>query len=453
LPFGVDLLAMGQETNRIIDGAIWKGILFFFFPVLLGTFFQQLYNTADAVIVGKALGKEALAAIGGGTSVIINLYVGFFTGLSSGISVVVSHSYGSGNMERARKAVGTGFSISLLFSLFTTIFGMATAKPFLLLVKTPPEIMDDSLMYMLIYFAGSSMMITYNIGSGLFRALGDSKHPLYFLIISCAMNIFLDILFVLAFHWGVAGACAATVISEAASATLTVVGLLRMPEVSLSSKYLRIDFREARKMMLIGLPAGLQSIMYGLSNIMIQAYINAFGTDTAAAWAAFQKIDATYWMVVNALGIAVTTFAGQNYGAGKRGRMKKAASESLLMGCSMAILISSFFYATCPVVYRMFTSDQSVLGTGIMILRTIVPFYISYVPIEVFSGTIRGAGKAAVPTFLCLFGICALRIAWLLVAYPISSTLRTVLLCYPITWFVTALSFALYYRFGKWLRH
>lgn len=439
-------------TNKILAGVIWKGILSFFFPILLGTFFQQLYNTVDAIVVGQFLGKQALAAVGGGTSTIINLLIGFFTGLSSGASVVISQRYGSGKMDRVSNAIHTAIALSVVGGVIITVLGLAMTDFSLALIDTPEDVHPLASLYMKIYFGGSLTLVVYNMASGIFRALGDSRHPLYFLIAGCVTNIVLDVVLVGFVGMGVEGAAIATVFSQLVSVVLSIIWLRKLPSAYRLSirkvKFVKVEFVD---MMKIGVPAGIQSIMYTISNLIIQTNINSFGTDTAAAYSAYGKIDATFWMIVNAFGIAMTTFVGQNYGAGKLDRVKKGVNQTLLMSGASTIVISVLFCVFGRYAYLLFTTDEAVIDIGMQILLFIVPTYITYIAIEILSGAIRGAGKAFIPTVICITGVCLLRIIWLEVAVPIYRSIYTVCAAYPVTWTVTSLLFLIYYKKGAWL--
>ncbi len=440
------------KGNAILEGPVWKGILYFFFPILFGTFFQQLYNTVDAVIVGQFLGKEALAAVGGGTSTIINLLIGFFTGLASGASVVISHRYGSGDLERTAYAIKTAMTVSLIASVIITVVGLFSAEASLRIISTPEDILPLALSYMRIYYLGSVTLIIFNMGTGVFRALGDSRHPLYFLITGCLTNIMLDIVLVGILKMGVEGAALATVISQGVSMMLTLMCLSRLKEgLSYRLTDTMLDRNELKEMLRIGLPSGIQSMMYTFSNLLIQSSVNGFGTDAAAAWAAYGKLDCMYWMMVNAFGISVTTFAGQNYGAGKTDRVRKGVKTTILIAGAATLVLSAAYCLFARYAYMLFTRDENVIAIGIGMLSVIAPAFIAYLPTEILSGTIRGAGKAMVPTVICLCGICLLRVIWIAFAVPMIGTLSGVILCYPITWVVTSTLFVIYYRKGKWL--
>lgn len=303
-----------SKENQIIHGVIWKQLLLFFFPIVLGTFFQQIYNTADAIVVGRFVGTEALAAVGGSTSQIINLIVGFFVGLSSGATVVISQYYGAHDRENLSKALHTAFAFSLVGSVVITAVGLICSPILLRVMNTTEEVIGPSATYLRIYFGGILFVFIYNIGSSILRAVGDSRRPLYYLIVCCIINIVLDIVLVVGLGMGVAGAAIATVFAQGVSAVLVVMALCRSTDLfRLEIRKIRFH-REALELLIkIGLPAGLQSVMYSFSNVIIQTALNAFGTNTMAAWTACGKIDSFFWMVINAFGISITTFVGQNY--------------------------------------------------------------------------------------------------------------------------------------------
>ena len=317
-----------EYKNNITEGVIWKQLLLFFFPLLFGTFFQQLYNTVDAVVVGQFVGKEALAEVGGASAMIINIFVGFFVGISAGATVTISQFFGGKRMKEVREAIHTAIALAIAGGIIIMVIGMILAPSVLTLMKTPEETMEGSVLYLRIYFCGMIGNLIYNIGSGILRAMGDSKKPLYFLIASCLVNVVLDIVLVAAAKMGVAGVALATILSQAFSAVLVCGTLVKFPEeYRLRLKSIRFHGWVFKRIIAIGLPAGCQSLMYSLSNALIQANVNSFGTDTVAAWTAYGKIDSLFWMVVNAFGIAVTTFVGQNYGAGCYQRIKKGTFE------------------------------------------------------------------------------------------------------------------------------
>ena len=283
------------SANQITEGVIWKQLLSFFFPILFGTFFQQLYNTTDAVIVGNFVGKEALASVGGPAATIINLLVGFFTGLSSGATVITSQYFGAGDKKKVSASVHTAIALAIAGGAVVMVIGMAISRAALIAMDTPADILEPSVTYMMIYFLGTIPSMIYNMGSGILRAVGDSKRPLYFLIASCIINILLDLFFVVAIPLGVAGVAIATILSQTLSALMILVSLMRTKEVyRLEIKKIRFQRFLLVSILKIGFPAGLQSAMYSISNLLIQSSINAFGTDTVAAWTAYGKVDSIF---------------------------------------------------------------------------------------------------------------------------------------------------------------
>lgn len=340
------------NRNKITEGVIWKQLLIFFFPLLFGTFFQQLYNTADAIVVGRFVGKEALSAVGGATGTLINVFVGFFIGISAGATVIISQYFGGNYKEEVSKAVHTAVAMAITGGSLIMVLGLLGAPTALRLMGTPEDIMPYSLTYIQIYFGGMIANLVYNVGAGILRAIGDSKWPLYFLIVSCVINIALDLIFVIVFHWAVMGVAIATVISQICSAVLVCVKLMRTKEsYHLDLKSIRFHKEILKRIIQIGLPAGVQSLMYTSSNVIIQSSINSFGTNTVAAWTAYGKIDGIFWMTINALGISVTTFVGQNYGAGKYERVQKGVRICLVIAISISIALSTLLYFGGTYIY------------------------------------------------------------------------------------------------------
>ncbi len=443
-------MSKAERVNGITEGKISKQLLLFFFPILFGTFFQQLYNTVDAIVVGQFLGSAALAAVGGGTGTAINLLIGFFTGLSSGATVVISQYYGAKDYKDTKKAIETSIVIALAGGIAILIIGILFTRPILLLIGTPDDVIDPAERYMRIFFLGSVFNTVYNMGAGIFRALGDSRKPLYFLIVSCVINIILDVLFVGFTDMGVAGAAIATIVSQAASAVLVLIYLGKLDDgIRLSLRNISVDRNILKNTLRIGLPTGIQSILYTISNLIIQANVNSFGTATAAAWAAYGKIDSVFWMSINAFGIAATTFVGQNYGAKLFDRVRKGVRISMLIGFIMTVIISVLFLALGDMSLRLFTSDLDVLAIGVEILLLLAPTWITYVPIEIMSGVLRGCGKTLIPTVITVIGICVLRALWLQVFPRIWHTLTSVFLCYPISWIITSAAILIYYFYGN----
>lgn len=441
------------SVNGITEGVIWKQLLLFFFPIMLGTFFQQLYNTADAIIVGKAVGKEALAAVGGTTGTLINLLVGFFVGVSSGASVIISQFFGARRDQDVSRAVHSTIALALVSGVILTGLGFVFNESILRLMGTPEEVMVYAVPYIQIYFIGMVPSLIYNVGSGILRAVGDSRRPLMFLIAATMTNIVMDIVLVLGLGWGVAGAAIATVISQFISAIL-VIETLRHSSYSyrLRLSKLRMHGDMLGRIVRIGLPAGMQSVMYSLSNIIIQAGVNGFGTDVMAAWTAYGKLDGLYWMIISAFGVAITTFAGQNFGAHQYDRMKKSVNVCLGISAVTTIVLSALTIAVAHPVLSMFTDDAQVLEIGVYMVRLIAPAYITYIFIEILSGAMRGAGDSFVPTVMTLTGVCLLRVFWVMVIMPRHHELGTLMMSYPVSWSVASLMFIVYYLRGNWLK-
>lgn len=439
--------AVGQK-NSITEGVIWKQLLLFFFPILFGTFIQQLYNTADAIIVGQFVGKEALSAVGGSTGMLTSLIVGFFVGLSSGASVLVSQYYGAKRPEEVRLAVHTSVAFCIGIGVVTMVVGIALTPLMLTAMGTPEDVLDMSIVYLRVYFLGLTFNLLYNIGASILRAAGDSKRPLYILTASCGANIVLDLLLVIGFRLGVLGAALATILSQAVSAWL-VLRCLRKTDDSyhLEWKQVKIERQMLLRIVRIGIPAGFQSVMYGLSNVIVQAGINSLGTDTVAAWAAYSKIDSLYWLMISSFGIAVTTFAGQNYGANKIKRVRGGVRWCMGMALVSSALVSAALYLWGIYCFYLFTGDKEVIRIGIDMMHYMVPMYSFYVPIEVLSGALRGIGDCLMPMLLCLFGVCVIRIAWILFAVPLKRDMFTIMFSFPLTWVITMVLFLVYYVF------
>lgn len=444
-------MKMVKTENSIISGVIWKQLLLFFFPILIGTFFQQLYNTVDTIIVGQYVGTEALAAVGT-TGTVINLLVGFFVGVSSGATVIISQFFGADDRENISKAVHTSIALAIAGGVAIMVIGLLTARPVLQMMDVPEEILDDAVLYMNIYYAGIIANMIYNIGTGILRAIGDSRMPLYVLIACCLANVVLDLLFVVVFRWAVMGVALATVLSQVISAVLIMIRLMSTREAyRVELRKIRFDAGILRNVIRIGLPSGLQSVMYSMSNILVQTSINGFGTTAIASWSAIGKIDGFIWMVMNAFGIAVTTFVGQNFGARRYDRVKRCTRIGLFMALGSTFSLSMLLLVFSEPLLRMFTADAEVVKLGVNFFKVLAPSYFVFVFIEIFSGAIRGAGEALQPMLITCVGVCGLRIVWLLAVVPVWHTMEMVAMNYPVTWVITALFFTVYYLRGNWM--
>ena len=435
-----------ETKNNITTGVIWKNMLIFFFPIFMGSVFQQLYNAVDAIIVGRFIGKEALSAVGGSTFAVVSVWIGFFNGVASGVTVVVAKYFGAGRTKEVSRAVHTALITSLVSGIVLGLVAILCTEQILQWLLTPDDIFLMSRNYLWIYFASAFGCLFYNTGAAILRAIGDSKRPLYFLVFTCVVNIVLDILFVMVFHMGVEGAAVATAIAQILSAVLVFIVLLRSKDCyRFKWSECTVDFKILGRILLVGVPAGLQAVMYGMSNAVVQAKVNFFGTDTIAAWTAYSKLDSLYWTSLSAMGIAATTFVGQNYGAGKMDRVKKCINQSLVMTLMMAISLSAMFYFFADPLFRIFVTDANVHALGVSQMKFLMPFYFLYAFVEVISGGLRGLEKIVIPTIISVVLVCGLRVAWLMVVLPYKNTMEAVMMCYPITWVAAGIAFIIYY--------
>ena len=440
-----------RERQQITEGVIWKQLLIFFFPILMGTFFQQMYNTVDTIIVGRLVGTEALAAVGA-TGPLVSMVNGFFIGVSSGATVVLSQAYGAGDREGVSDSIHTGVALSLLLGVMLTAIGICLGGRVMGWMGTPENCMADATTYLRIYFAGSIGTVVYNMGAGILRAMGDSKRPMLFLMVTCILNVVLDLLFVAVLHMGVAGAALATVLSQMISAVLPIVVLLRQKEDRLELRKLRIERSLLGRILRIGIPAGLQFVTFDFSNILIQSGINSFGDITMAAWTAHGKTDALTWMVTGAFGVSITTFVGQNFGAQKYSRIRKGTWTCLAMGVVMVAALDALLLAFRTPILGIYTDNPEVIAVGSMVMLSIMPYEFLFMPIEVFAGTMRGVGNSLMPTLITGSCVCLFRVVWLMTAVRHWHSLKTLTLSYPLSWALAAAVFLVVYFKGNWLR-
>ena len=441
-----------DEMHDLTRGSILGKLTRFFFPILFGMLFFQLYNTVDAIVVGRCLGPAALAAVGGSPAVITNLVIGFFTGLGTGATVVISQYYGAHDDRALSRAVHTILCFCMFAGLLLSGLGWLSAAWSLRVVKTPADILSDSAAYLRLYYLGATGMLIFNIGSGILRAVGDSRWPLVFLGVCCVLNIMLDLLFVAVLPWGVAGAAWATVISLTFSAVLLLIHLGRQQGPwRFRVKELRIYPASLRRILYLGVPAAVQGSMYSLSNIIIQAAVNNFGTVTVAAWTALGKFDALYWVTSNAMGTALCTFVGQNFGAGQYERMRKGVKQWLLTDIGVTAAMSVLLLSLSPWMLRMFSADAEVIALARRMMWYFAPFYVVWVFIDILSNALRGAGDSFWPMVISLMGVCLLRVLWIVLVVPRWNTIAGVSFSYPFTWGVTALTYLIYYLKAPWL--
>ena len=444
-------MEMQSNQRQITEGVIWKQLLIFFFPILMGTFFQQMYNTVDTIIVGRVVGTTALAAVGA-TGPLVNMVNGFFIGISSGATVILSQNYGAGNRQGVSDALHTGVALSLILGALITVLGVGMGPWVMKLMNTPESCLNDASIYLRIYFAGAVGSMVYNMGAGILRAMGDSKRPMLFLMATCVLNVVLDILFVAVLHMGVAGAALATTVSQFLSAVLPILVLIRLPEDRLELKKLRIDPGLLGRILRIGVPAGLQFVTFDFSNILIQSGVNSFGDVTMAAWTAHGKTDAITWMISGAFGVSITTFVGQNFGAQKYRRIRKSAWICLGMSVALVGVVAAVMLCFRAQILGIYVDDPEVIRVGSFIMLSIIPFNIVFMPIEVFAGTMRGVGYSVVPTVITGCCICLFRILWLVTVVRRWHTLKMLTICYPISWMLAAGVFLTVYLRGNWLR-
>ena len=435
------------NMNDLTEGVIWKKLVMYFLPIAAGTLFQQLYNAVDAVIVSRFVGTEALAAVGGSPATVTNLVIGFFIALSSGAGVVIAQYFGSKEQEKITIAVRTSMIFCAAIGMALTVVMLFCSRPLMVLLKTPEETLQDAVTYMQIYFAGSLFMLVFDMGSGILRAIGDSRNPFIYMVISCAANIVLDIVFVVMFHWGVAGVAWATTISQVISFMLVVLKLLRSRDfcrLDLSS--FSINMAILKRMLSIGIPSGIQSAMYGISNIILQVGVNTLGTVVVASWSMSGKIDGVYWALTSAFGTAVMNFVAQNYGAARIDRIRKCTRTGYLMHLCGTIVISALIMIFAVRLLHIFTTDQDVVDTTWVIISFFAPSYVIWTVIEVFTAVLRGMGDAVKPTIITALGVCLFRIAWVLTAFLIWPTLYVLCIGYPASWLITDIALFIYYK-------
>ena len=435
-----------ERTTDLTEGVIWKKLLIFFLPLAAGTLFQQLYNAVDALIVGRYIGTRALAAVGGSPAIVIQLVVGFVVALSSGASVVIAQRFGAGDRENTSRAVGTAVCAFFLAGLVMTVLMLLLTRPILFMMRTPADTMADAILYMRIFFAGSLFMILYNMGAGILHAVGNASRPFFYLVVSCLCNIGLDLLFVTVFSMGVAGVALATVLSQMIACVFVFRDLCLTDEIyKLTRDSLHIDRRLLGQMMKIGLPTGLQSSVFGISNLILTVAVNGLGTVVVASWAMSGKIDGIYWAISQAFGTALMSFVAQNYGAGRTERIRSGARIGTVVFLIMTVILSLTILLLAKQLIPVFTKDPAVQETTWWIIRFFVPVYVTWTLIEALGGILRGLGDTLIPAIIMAVGICAFRIIWTFTAYRTWPTLLTISICYPLSWLLTDLALGIYY--------
>lgn len=432
-------------------GNIWKLLIIFSIPLILGNLLQQMYNTADSIIVGNFVGSNGLAAVGSGTA-LINLIIAFSQGAAVGAGVIVSQNLGARDKQKTKLAVHTAMCIAIILGVILSAIGVIFSRDLLVWMKTPKSVLKDSVLYLQIYCGGLIFNVIYNMATGILNAAGNSKRPLIYLAIASVTNIILDLVFIKALKWGVKGAAIATDISQVLSCVLAVGYLLRVnSDYKLIVKELKIHGNTAKQIIRVGLPTAIQNMVISFSNVLVQSSVNSYGATAMAGYAAYLKIDGFNILPVLSISMAVTTFTGQNVGAKKPDRIKKGMWNALIMGVVYTVIIGVVILLTSHTVLGLFTKDNEVITYGQLAMKYFCPFYFLLGILNILAGTVRGAGKGVPPMLILLFSMCIFRILWIKIALPFYSTIDGVFILYPISWFVGMVLMIIYTKFGKWL--
>lgn len=443
---------MKSNNIDLTKGTPWKQLLIFFLPMMLGSLFQQLYTTADAIIVGQFTGKAGLAAIDSVTSM-LRLPVNFFVGLSTGATIIISQYYGAQNDKGLSRAMHTAVTFAAVAGLIVSVIGLFIAPFTVSMLGVPDDIYNMSLGYVRVYFGGLFVSLIYNIGAGILRAVGNSKTPFYVLAIAGAINVVLDLVFVGLMGMGAMGAGLATVIAQGVSAVMVIVALMKYEyPLKLEIKKLGIDLKAMKYIFGVGLPIALQSSLYPITNMTLQASVNATGTDNIAAWALAGKLDMLIWLIIDSLSMAVSTFVAQNYGAGLYKRAKQGINAGHLMTSVFVIVLSAVITIWCVPLGKLFLNknDYDIAYITAELMMLLGPTYIIYVSGSIFSSAIRGTGESFLTMVITLIGTCAVRMLWAFFIIPLDNSLMTILWSYPISWAITSGAFIVYYmKFKK----
>ena len=434
-----------SRQGDLTHGPIARLLIAYSIPLLLGNLLQQLYTMADSIIVGNWVGKEALAAVGA-TATIVQTLVGFFVGIGVGVSVVVSQYYGAKDILNLRRAIHTTILLTLVMGIVCTFLGIALTPAMLWLMDTPADVYDLAYEYLTIYFAGVAGLIFYNMLSGILRAMGDSKRPLYFLIFSCFLNIGLDALFVIVFHWGVAGAAWATTFSQVISALAIFVLMCRTKEDwKINFHQLKVDWPITRRIFVIGLPTAINSSVISLSNVAVTAFINAFGSNCMAGWSAYVRIHNLIFLPMQSLSMAATTFVGQNYGARKADRIRRGNKVALALSCGCAVVLGAFIMLLAKPAVLLFNSDPDVLYYGCLFLWVQTPMMILGAITDTLAGTLRGLGDSKFPAFAMVTSYVVFRQIYLRVLTPFTDSIMVPAFAYPVGWILCTIIMCVYF--------
>lgn len=448
----MDTTQKKTQTTRMTEGTIWKQILAFAFPIFLGNLFQQLYNTADSLIVGNFLGSNALAAVSSSGNLIF-LMVGFFNGIAMGAGVVIARYYGAKENREVQRAVHTTIAFGIAAGMLLTVAGTILTSRILVWMGTPADVLPESAVYFRIYFMGSLSFVMYNIFVGILQSVGDSRHPLVYLIVSSVINILLDLLFVGVMGFGVGAAALATILSQFLSALLCLYQLLyKSPEeYRVSLRAIRFDPPMLRQIISNGLPAGFQNSIIAFANVIVQSNINKFGKMAVAGCGVYSKIEGFGFLPITCFALAMTTFISQNLGAKQYERAKKGARFGILCSICMAELVGILIYLTIPALVRAFNRTPEVITYGTAQARTVTLFYFLLAFSHCIAGILRGAGKASVPmiTMLCFW--CILRVSYITVIVRIIPSIRMIFWAYPLTWTLSSIVFLIYFLKADWV--
>ncbi|MGN1193236.1 MAG: MATE family efflux transporter [Dorea sp.] len=440
-----------SSSMRMTDGPIWKRIVLFAIPLFWGHLFQQFYNTADTLIVGNFLGSNALAAVSSSGSLIL-LLVGLFNGVSIGASVIIGKYFGAGNMKALRRAIHTTIGFGLCCGVAVTLIGQIAAPQILRLMGTPEEVLVNSLVYFRIYFLGALGFVMYNFFMGILQALGDSKHPLIYLIISSVTNIILDLILIAGFRFGVGAAALATTISQFLSAFLCLRQLMHNPEeIRVSLKEIRLDRKMVPQIISNGLPTGIQNSIISVANVFVQSNINKFGALAVAGCGSYSKIEGFGFLPVTCFSLAMTTFISQNLGAKQYDRAKKGAIFGIVCSVTLAELIGFLVYTTAPTLLALFGGSEEAVAFGVTQARTISLFYCLLSYSHCMAGILRGAGRSTVPMVVMMVCWCLIRVSYITVAVHFIPVINMVFWAYPITWTLSSIIFTIYYLKSDWI--
>ncbi|WP_026509110.1 MULTISPECIES: MATE family efflux transporter [unclassified Butyrivibrio] len=437
-------------TRDMTKGSIIFQIIMFAMPLMLGNIFQMLYNTVDSIVVGNFVGKEALAAVGS-TTMIINMLVFFFNGFSIGAGVLISRYFGGKDLKNLHKAIETTMTTTFIFCVVFTIIGSLGVKPMLRFMATPDDVMADATTYLRIYFLGFTGLLIYNMGSGILRAVGDTTRPLMFLILTSVMNIILDLFFVIGLHTGIAGVAYATIISQMVSAILTLFLLTSTNDIyKLVWKDLSLDPKILKMIFVVGLPAGIQSVITAFSNVFVQSYINHFGSSCMAGWSSYNKLDTFIMLPMSSVAMAATTFVSQNIGAGKVKRAEKGTRDAILLSTMITFVIALLLYIFAAPAIRLFSSDESVIEFGSLFIRTNVFFLIANCVNHTLAAALRGRGDSKGPMYIMIATFVVIRqiYLFLLTNYVVNDP-KWVGFGYPVGWMCCCVIEILYYNI-KW---